>query len=77
MPFKVPASRVIHQLIGGLQDAMGYTGNRNIEEMKKKYRFIIITASGLRERHAHDIMIMQEVPNYAYQVFNMSVNTDI
>ncbi|WFW29963.1 MAG: IMP dehydrogenase [Wolbachia endosymbiont of Menacanthus eurysternus] len=65
VPFKGPASGVIHQLIGGLQAAMGYTGNRNIEEMKKNCKFITITASGFRESHAHDIIITQEAPNYS------------
>ncbi|WP_423348628.1 IMP dehydrogenase [Wolbachia sp. wLmal] len=74
--FKGPASGVIHQLIGGLQAAMGYTGNRNIEEMKKNCKFVTITASGLRESHAHDIVITQEAPNYAYQTSNLSTDSE-
>ncbi|QKX01897.1 IMP dehydrogenase [Wolbachia endosymbiont of Cruorifilaria tuberocauda] len=74
VPFKGPASEVIHQLIGGLQAAMGYTGNRNIEEMRKNCKFITITASGLRESHAHDIVITQNDLNYTYQIPNSSVS---
>ncbi|MCM1001723.1 IMP dehydrogenase [Wolbachia pipientis] len=76
VPFKGPASGVIHQLIGGLQAAMGYTGNRSIEEMKKNCKFVTITASGLRESHAHDIIITQEAPNYAYQASNLPVDPE-
>ncbi|MBV0899581.1 MAG: IMP dehydrogenase [Wolbachia endosymbiont of Fragariocoptes setiger] len=64
VPFKGPASGVIQQLIGGLQAAMGYTGNKNIEEMKNNCKFVAMTSSGLRESHAHDIIITQEAPNY-------------
>ncbi len=74
VPFKGPASGVIHQLIGGLRAAMGYTGNKNIEEMKKNCKFVTITSSGLRESHAHDIIITQEAPNYAYQAPNITTN---
>lgn len=76
VPFKGPASGVINQLIGGLQAAMGYTGNKNIEEMRKNCKFVAITASGLRESHVHDIIITQEAPNYVYQTSNSSVNSE-
>jgi len=76
VPFKGPASGVIHQLIGGLQAAMGYTGNSSIEEMKKNCKFVTITASGLRESHAHDIIITQEAPNYAYQASNLPADPE-
>jgi IMP dehydrogenase len=76
VPFKGPASGVIHQLIGGLRAAMGYTGNRNMEEMKKNCKFVHITSSGLRESHAHDIIITQEAPNYAYQASNSSTDSE-
>ncbi len=75
-PFKGSASGVIHQLTGGLQAAMGYTGNKNIEEMKKNCKFVTITASGLRESHAHDVVITQEAPNYAYQASNLSTDSE-
>ncbi|MDD9331193.1 MAG: IMP dehydrogenase [Wolbachia sp.] len=76
VPFKGPASVVIHQLIGGLQASMGYTGNKNIEAMKKNCKFVTITASGLRESHAHDIIITQEAPNYAYQASHLSTDLE-
>ncbi|MDG7055988.1 MAG: IMP dehydrogenase [Wolbachia endosymbiont of Meromenopon meropis] len=71
VPFKGPAAGVIHQLVGGLRAAMGYTGNKSIEEMKKNCKFVTITTSGLKESHAHDVIITQEAPNYTYQVFDL------
>ncbi|WDM85251.1 IMP dehydrogenase [Ehrlichia sp. JZT12] len=64
VPLKGPMSGVIHQLIGGLRSAMGYTGNRNINEMKKNCKFTSITAAGLRESHVHDVIITREASNY-------------
>jgi len=64
VPFKGPVSGVIHQLVGGLKSAMGYTGNATIAEMQKNCEFIRITSAGLRESHAHDVTITQEAPNY-------------
>jgi len=64
VPFKGPVSGVIHQLMGGLKAAMGYTGNGTIAEMQKNCEFVRITSAGLRESHAHDITITQEAPNY-------------
>ncbi len=64
VPHKGPVAHVIHQLIGGLRAAMGYTGNRTIGEMQKNCKFVRITASGLRESHVHDIAITREAPNY-------------
>ncbi|OEY87150.1 IMP dehydrogenase [Wolbachia pipientis] len=64
VPFKGPASQVIHQLVGGLKAAMGYTGNRDIKEMKKNCKFVTITSAGLRESHVHDVIITREAPNY-------------
>ena len=61
---KGPATGIIHQLVGGLKAAMGYTGNPNIKEMQEHCEFIRITSAGLRESHAHDITITQEAPNY-------------
>lgn len=65
VPFKGHASGVIHQLVGGLKAAMGYTGNKNITEMNKNCKFVRITNAGLKESHAHDITITREAPNYA------------
>ena len=64
VPHKGPVGNVIHQLIGGLRAAMGYTGNRTIAEMQQNCHFVRITASGLRESHVHDIAITREAPNY-------------
>jgi IMP dehydrogenase len=64
VPHKGPVGNVVHQLVGGLKAAMGYTGNRTIAEMQRNCRFVRITASGLRESHVHDIDITQEPPNY-------------
>ncbi|HXP76629.1 MAG TPA: IMP dehydrogenase [Stellaceae bacterium] len=64
VPHKGPVGNVVHQLVGGLRAAMGYTGNRTIAEMQHNCRFVRITASGLRESHAHDIAITRESPNY-------------
>jgi IMP dehydrogenase len=61
---KGPVSNIIHQLIGGLRAAMGYTGNRTIAEMQKNCAFVRITNAGLRESHVHDIAITRESPNY-------------
>ncbi|UWI83108.1 IMP dehydrogenase [Wolbachia endosymbiont of Howardula sp.] len=67
VPFKGPVSGIIHQLLGGLQASMWYTGNSNIAQMKQNCEFITITPSGLRESHTHDVIITQESPNYSYQ----------
>jgi len=64
VPYKGPVSAVIHQLIGGLRAAMGYTGNRTIPEMQSNCNFVRITNAGLRESHVHDITITNESPNY-------------
>ena len=64
VPFKGPARDVIHQLVGGVKAAMGYTGSRTIEELKTRAEFIRITNAGLRESHVHDVTITREAPNY-------------
>lgn len=64
VPFKGPVAGVVHQLIGGLKAAMGYTGNANIKDLQKNANFVRITGAGLRESHAHDITITKEAPNY-------------
>jgi IMP dehydrogenase len=64
VPHKGPVGNVVHQLVGGLRAAMGYTGNRTIAEMQKNCKFVRITAAGLRESHVHDIAITREAPNY-------------
>lgn len=64
VPYKGLAADVLHQLVGGLKSAMGYTGNGTIEEMRKNCNFVRITNSGLRESHPHSITITSESPNY-------------
>jgi len=64
VPYKGSAGAVIHQLVGGLRAAMGYTGNRTIAEMRSNCRFVRITGAGLRESHVHDVQITRESPNY-------------
>jgi IMP dehydrogenase len=64
VPFKGSVAGVIHQLIGGLKAAMGYTGNATIADMQQKSQFVRMTGAGLRESHAHDITITRESPNY-------------
>ena len=64
VPYKGPVGNIIHQLVGGLRAAMGYTGNTTIADLQKNATFNRTTASGLRESHVHDITITREAPNY-------------
>ena len=64
VPYKGPAANIIHQLVGGLRAAMGYTGNATIAELQDNAQFRRTTAAGLRESHVHDITITREAPNY-------------
>jgi IMP dehydrogenase len=64
VPYKGAISTVVHQLIGGLKAAMGYTGNATIQDMQNGCRFLRITNAGLRESHVHDVSITREAPNY-------------
>ncbi|MBS0122657.1 IMP dehydrogenase [Thetidibacter halocola] len=64
VPYKGPAGTVIHQLVGGLRAAMGYTGNATVEEMRRNCHFVKITGAGLKESHVHDVQITRESPNY-------------
>jgi IMP dehydrogenase len=61
--YKGPLRNVVHQLVGGLRQAMGYCGAASIEELKRA-RFVRVTAAGLRESHPHDVSITKEAPNY-------------
>src|SRR5881392_4008735 len=63
VPYKGPVAAILHQLVGGLRQAMGYCGAATIDEMKAA-RFVRITAAGLRESHPHDVTITKEAPNY-------------
>ncbi|NDV01293.1 IMP dehydrogenase [Pseudoroseicyclus tamaricis] len=64
VPYKGAASAVVHQLVGGLRAAMGYTGCATVEEMRKGATFVKITGAGLKESHVHDVQITRESPNY-------------
>ena len=67
VPHKGPLAAVVHQLMGGLRAAMGYTGCADVEEMRGKACFARITAAGMRESHVHDVQITKEAPNYHVQ----------
>jgi IMP dehydrogenase len=64
VPYKGPARDVIHQLVGGVKAAMGYTGAATLEALRERARFVRITNAGLRESHVHDVTITREAPNY-------------
>jgi len=64
VPYKGAVGNIIHQLVGGLRAAMGYTGSATIGELQTNREFLRITGSGLRESHVHDVDIVQEAPNY-------------
>ncbi len=64
VPYKGPAGTVVHQLIGGLKAAMGYTGNATIADLQKNAKFRRITGAGMRESHVHDVTVTREAPNY-------------
>ena len=62
--FKGPAKDVIHQLVGGIKAAMGYTGSATIDDLRTRAQFVRITGAGLSESHVHDVTITREAPNY-------------
>ena len=64
VPYKGAAGNVLHQLVGGLRAAMGYTGCATVEEMRNNCTFVRITGAGLKESHVHDVQITRESPNY-------------
>jgi IMP dehydrogenase len=64
VPYRGPVANVIHQLVGGLRAAMGYTGQADLPSMRTNARFVRITNAGLRESHVHDVAITREAPNY-------------
>ena len=64
VPYKGAVENVLHQLLGGLRAAMGYTGNASIATMQKHAKFLRITGAGLAESHVHDVTITREAPNY-------------
>src|SRR5882724_11702886 len=64
IPYKGPATAIVHQLMGGVRASMGYTGCRTIDDMRSKAQFVEITTAGMRESHVHDVQITKEAPNY-------------
>ncbi len=68
VPYKGPLANVLHQLVGGLRAAMGYTGNGTIGEMRSNCRFLKVTSAGLRESHVHDVTVTREAPNYRHDL---------
>ena len=64
VPYKGPVAVVIHQMMGGLRSAMGYTGSPDIETMRTKPKFVKVTSAGMNESHVHDVSITKEAPNY-------------
>ncbi|MBL1234735.1 MAG: IMP dehydrogenase [Rhodobiaceae bacterium] len=64
VPYKGPVGSVVHQLVGGLKAAMGYTGSATLKDLREQSEFVRITSASLRESHAHDVTITRESPNY-------------
>jgi len=64
VPYKGPLDAIIHQLLGGVRAAMGYTGCKDLAEMRTRPEFIRLTNAGMRESHVHDVTITKEPPNY-------------
>ena len=64
VPYKGSVETTLHQMLGGLRQSMGYTGNKDIESMRSKTKFVKITASGINESHVHDVNVTKEAPNY-------------
>ena len=68
VPYRGPIGAILHQLVGGLRAAMGYTGNATITEMQTNCQFLRITNAGLRESHVHDVSITRAAPNYQQEL---------
>lgn len=62
--YKGPMVAIVHQLMGGVRAAMGYTGSHNIDQMRTRPKFVKITSAGMKESHVHDVTITKEAPNY-------------
>ena len=66
--YKGPIAPILHQMVGGLRAAMGYTGNGDLRAMQTGCRFLRVSQAGWREGHVHDVMITREAPNYPSQM---------
>ena len=64
VPYRGPISATVFQMVGGLRSGMGYTGTKDLEELRTKAKFVRISAAGLKESHVHDVIITKEAPNY-------------
>ncbi len=64
VPYKGLVETTIHQILGGVRQSMGYTGNKDIESMRTKTKFVKITSAGINESHVHDVSVTKEAPNY-------------
>jgi IMP dehydrogenase len=64
VPYKGSLAAIVHQLMGGLRSAMGYTGSRDMDDMRTRPHFVRVTAAGMNESHVHDVAITKEAPNY-------------
>ncbi len=64
VPYKGPMSNIVHQMMGGLRSAMGYTGSATINDLRQNAKFVKITSAGMSESHVHDVTITKEAPNY-------------
>ena len=64
VPYKGPVAGVVHQLVGGLRAALGYTGSPTITDLQERANFVRISGAGLRESHVHDVTVTREAPNY-------------
>ena len=74
VPYKGPLAPFVYQLVGGLRAGMGYCGTRNIEELRTRSRFILVSAATVQESHPHDIAITQEAPNYSSRAGDASTD---
>ena len=64
VPYKGPVAAIVHQLMGGVRSAMGYTGSADLETMRTQPEFVRVTTAGMSESHVHDVSITKEAPNY-------------
>ena len=64
VPYKGPISSIIHQMMGGVRSAMGYTGSKDISTLRTKPTFVRVTSAGMSESHVHDVSVSKEAPNY-------------
>jgi IMP dehydrogenase len=64
VPYKGPASAIVHQMMGGIRSSMGYCGTPDIASMQRDAQFVRVTGAGMRESHVHDVQMTKEAPNY-------------